>query len=253
MFFVLSKILYFLITPIVWMFALLLAGLIVKRQPLKKRLLLGSFIVFAFFSNDFIANECMKTWEIGAVQDSTLQPKYDVAIILGGMVEYDASYKRVQFEHGSDRLFQAVRLYKQGRVKKLLLDGGAGDLYATTIEAPVIKKYLIQIGIPDSVILIEPRSRNTHENAMFVKPILDSAAPHGSYLLVTSGYHMRRAMGCFAKAGIPVTPYSADRIAGPLRFQLDYLLLPDVDSLYNWEILLHEWVGYISYKIAGYI
>ncbi|MGP8217188.1 MAG: YdcF family protein [Bacteroidia bacterium] len=253
MFFVLSKILYFLITPTVWIFILLLAGLLVKRQPLKKRLFITAAVVFYFFSNDFILNEFMIKWEVPAIADSAINGKYDVAIVLGGYTEYDNELHRVQFSHGADRLLHALRLYKRGYVRKLLLDGGSGSLIGTNVEAPKLRKYLLDIGIPDSDIVIEQRSRNTHENAVFAKPLLDSLAPHGKYLLITSGYHMRRAIGCFNKAGVHTLAYTTDRIAGPMKFELDYFLVPDVGAFDSWETLLHEWIGYLSYKIAGYI
>ncbi len=253
MFFILSKILEFAITPICWVFVLLIIALLVKRQPLKKRLLITTIIVFYFFSNKFIINEIMVRWEIPAMEDTAIHGKYDVAIVLGGMTNYDSRMHRVQFEHGGDRLFQALKLYKQGIVNKLLLDGGSGSLDKSDIEAPILRDYLLQIGIPDSVILIEPNSRNTHENALFAKPILDSAARNGRYLMVTSGYHMRRALGCFNKVGIHTMPYSTDRAGGPFRFQFDYWLVPNVEAMQEWSPLIHEALGYLIYKIIGYI
>src|SRR5581483_3315317 len=177
-------------------------GLFIKKQPLKKRFLISAVVVFYIFSNDFIVNEYMVRWEIPATEDTAIHGKYDVAIVLGGITNYDDRMDRIQFEHGGDRLFQALRLYKQGKVKKIFLSGGSGNLDKHDIEAPLLHRYLLEIGIPDSVILVESKSRNTHENALFAKPILDSVAPHGRYLLVSSGYHLRRAMACFTKVGI---------------------------------------------------
>jgi uncharacterized SAM-binding protein YcdF (DUF218 family) len=253
MFFFLSKILEFLITPIFWIFLLLLAGVLVKRHPLKKRLLIASVVMFYFFSNDYIQDAFMYAWEIPATADSALHAKYDVAIILGGMTAYDTKLNRIQFAHGSDRLMQALQLYKRGKVRKLLIDGGSGSIYGSNVEGPHIKKYLLDIGIPDSDIMLEPRSRNTRENATFAKRLLDSVAPNGRYLLITSVYHMRRAVGCFNKAGIRTLTYTTDRIAGPQKYDLDYLFVPDIYALSSWQILIHEWFGYISYKISGYL
>jgi len=252
-FFVLSKILDFIIAPVCWVFALLLIGLLVKRQPLKKRLFISAFIVFYIFSNDFFSNEFIVRWEIPATEDSAIHGTYDVAIVLGGITNYDDRMDRIQFEHGGDRLFQAVRLYKQGKVKRIFLSGGSGNLDNHDVEAPLLRKYLLEIGIPDSVILVESKSRNTHENAIFAKPILDSVAPNGHYLLVSSGYHLRRALACFKKVGIKALPYSTDRIGGPLKWQIDYMLVPDIHAMIAWSALLHEYFGYMTYKVAGYL
>jgi uncharacterized SAM-binding protein YcdF (DUF218 family) len=255
MFFIISKILDFLFTPVVWVFALLLLT-VLSRNPVKRRIFaIAALITFFFFTNDFIVDEVARNWEIPATKDSALiNKKYDVGIVLGGMLVYDPLLKRVQFDHGSDRLFQALRLYKQGKIKRILLDGGSGSILENKIrEAVEARKYLLDIGIPDSAIGIEPNSRNTRENALFVKPILDSIAPHGNYLLITSASHMRRSLRCFEKVGIVVTPYSTDRMAGPRKFIFDHVFIPDKRALFVWDIFLHEWIGYVTYKIAGYI
>ena len=253
MFFVISKVLDFLIDPVCWVFILMVAGVIIKRQPLKKRFLIASVIVFYFFSNSFIANEFMVRWEVPAIEDSTLQGKYDVAIVLGGITNYDARMHRVQFYRGVDRLLQALRLYKQGKIKKILLSGGSGSLDGHDVEAPILREYLLQIGIPDSILITEGASRNTRENALFSKRILDSVAPNGRYLLFTSGYHMRRALGCFNKVGIHTQPYTTDRLGGPTKYYVDYMLVPDIHALEAWGILMHEYIGCLTYKITGYI
>lgn len=253
MFFVISKILAFIITPLVWIVGLFLAGLLVKRQPLKKRLLITSFVMLWFFSNDFILDEFMRAWEVPAIDNSAINGQYDVGIVLGGMIDYDQSFKRVDFKDGADRLFQAVELYKEGKIKRILLDGGSGSLLKEWKEAPVLHNYLVKIGLPDSVLVVEPNSRNTRENAVFAKHLLDSVAPHGRYLLITSASHMRRATKCFTKAGIATLAYSTDRHSGPRKFIFDHVFIPDISALQGWDELLHEWMGYITYKISGYI
>ena len=254
MFFLLSKLLNFIIEPLVWVFVLLLLGIFYKNKARRRSFVIAAVIVFYFFTNNFIADRFMQVWEVPAMPDNELRGEYDAGIVLGGILSYDQSIKRPQFNRSADRLFQALRLYREDKIRKIVLDGGSGSLVnAKMREAPVMKKYLEEIGIPDSAMAIEPRSRNTHENAVFVKPILDSLAPHGRYLLITSASHMRRALKCFKKAGITVTPYSADRYSGPAKLVFDYLFIPDKYALNCWDVMLHEWVGYIVYKMMGYI
>jgi len=253
MFFLFSKILDFLFAPIVWVLVLLLLGLFIRNLKRRRGFVIAAFVVFFCFTNDFIADEFMRMWEVPAIKDDTLK-KYDVAIVLGGMLGYDPSLKRIQFDHGADRIFQAIRLYHEGKIRKILLDGGSGSIIEYNIrEATVLRKYLLDIGMPDSVISTEPRSRNTRENAAFARPILDGISPNGAYLLITSASHMRRALKCFQKEGINVTPYSADRYSGPRKFTFDHVFIPDKQAMYEWDILMHEWIGYLTYKIAEYI
>jgi uncharacterized SAM-binding protein YcdF (DUF218 family) len=64
---------------------------------------------------------------------------------------------------------------------------------------------------------------------------------------------MRRALKCFEKVGIHTLAYSTDRYAGPPKFAFDYAFIPDVGALIGWDALLHEWVGYITYTVSGYM
>ena len=61
---------------------------------------------------------------------------------------------------------------------------------------------------------------------------------------------MRRASGCFHKAGINIETYPVGKIAGPRKYNIDHLLVPHVRSLVYWDILIHEMAGYMAYKLA---
>jgi uncharacterized SAM-binding protein YcdF (DUF218 family) len=195
----------------------------------------------------------MHIWETNAVREPAAG-SYDAIIVLGGMSNYDPDLDRIQFSRGTDRLLQAIELWKKGVAKKIIFTGGSGSiLHQDILESDQIKNYLHKIGIPDSVMIYENQSRNTHENATMTKPILQKNFPNGKFLLITSAFHMRRSLGCFAKEGIAVTPYSTDRYSGPYKFEFDYMVIPTAETLGDWNILFHEWVGCITYKFSGYI
>lgn len=195
----------------------------------------------------------MRNWEIPALSSADLpQAQYEAAIVLGGMSFYDGKINRIQFTRSADRLFQAIDLYKSGKIKKIIFVGGSGSiLHNKEKEAFFVKEYLQKIQFPDSVLLIESESKNTHENAFLVKPLLPYSKAR--YLLVTSASHMRRSLGCFKKAGIATYPYSVDRYSGPRKFEFDHLIIPNIAALQEWTVLIHEMVGYVVYKIEGYI
>lgn len=254
MFFYLSKIFSFLITPIVWIFALLVFGLISKNKKRNKYALIRAVVLFYFFTNSFILEELFRLWEVRAVKYEDLKV-YDAGIVLGGILNYDEELDRIQFHRGADRIFQAVELYKTGVIKKIFFVGGSGSIeFAHIKEGMFIRRYLLTLGIPEEDIWIENESRNTRENALNAKAFLEkNNYMTGNYLLITSAYHMRRTLACFKKVGISATPYSVDRYAGShRRYALDHLLIPDVQALMGWNVLLHEWVGLIVYKISGY-
>lgn len=254
MFFIISKLLAFIIAPVVWITALLIWSLLTKDARKKQKRLIITFIVFYFFSNSFILDEFMRPYETPAVSENSLQGTYDAGIVLGGMIAYDPTLIRPQFSRAVDRLMQAVVLYKDGKIRKIFLSGGSGSiLEKDVLEAQILKNYLLKLGIPDSSILTESHSKNTRENALFSKPILDSFNKNGRFLLITSAMHMPRAKRCFEKVGIHVTPFSVDRYSGPRKFVFDHVFIPTTGALDGWNVLLHEWLGLLTYKISGYI
>ncbi len=253
MFFIISKILSFLINPLLWILSLLLVAWKVKNEYIKQRLLKITVLFFLIFSNPFLFNEVMQLWETPAVAVSSLS-NYDAGIVLGTTLQYDAKLDRVQFFQTGDRLFQAIELYKKGIIKKIVYSGGSGKiLHQDDKEGIWVRRYLITIGIPEVDICIENDSRNTHENATLTKPLLDSIAHDGNFLLITSASHMRRSIKCFKKQGIHVEAYSTDRISGLRSFEINRFILPNTNVLSGWYVLNHELVGMIIYKFAGYV
>jgi len=254
MFFILSKILLFLATPIIWVFGLLLWGILTKKPIRKKRLLKATVILFYFFSNAFITDEFVRSYEERDQTYSDLTEIYDVAIVLGGFSNHDPEQEMIQFHSATDRLMAGIKLYKTGRAKKLLVSSGSGKIMKPNEkEALFIEDYLLKIGIPREDLIIESESKNTRENATYTTEILTQKYVDGKYILVTSAMHMPRAKKCFEKAGLKVTPFSVDHQAGPRKYLIDHLFIPNADSLTRWQQLIKEWFGFIAYKFAGYI
>lgn len=254
MFFLLSKLLLFIITPMVWIAGLMAFSLFTKNEVRKRKAFIWSLALLLFFSNSFLVDEVMRLWEVPATADEQLEGRtYDAGIVLGGMSSYDSDMKKLQFNQGSDRLMQAVKLYKNGTIRKIIISGGSGSIVHEEVrEAPLLKEFLRELSIPAGDVLIESESKNTHENAFHTKQLLDKDSVGTNLLLITSAFHMRRAMGCFKKEGIIAEPYSTDRFAGPRKWVFDHLLIPNSDALETWTMLIHEMVGALVYKVVGY-
>ena len=254
MFFILSKILGFLFSPTVWAIGLFTYSFITKIGQRAKKLRLRSLIILLICSNSFIVDECFRAWEPVTPDIDLMSNKYEGAIVLGGIGDIDLRLKKINFGHSGDRLFQTLPLYYKGRIKKLIFTGGSGSIeFPEKIEGFYVQKYLRSIHFPDSAMVFESKSKNTYENAVFTKKILDSLNLKGPFLLVTSAYHMPRAMAVFKKAGYQnMTPYITNRSSGVRRFTPDHLIIPNPGALFSFEFLIHEWVGYLIYKIKGY-
>ena len=74
-----------------------------------------------------------------------------------------------------------------------------------------------------------------------------------SFLVITSAFHIYRTKMCFEKQGIQAFYFPVDEHSGAVVYTPDKLFVPTEAALNSWSILLHEWLGLLSYKIAGYI
>ncbi len=214
-----------------------------------------SIALFTFFTNSFLLLECTRLWEIHGKKPPEIGT-HQVGIVLTGMAEYDNNLDRISIRRGTDRLWQALTLYHMGKVKKILISGDHGYISDRGLhEAKQFKQVLIGWGIPATDILTENVSRNTHENAVETKKLLQkNYRINQPFLLITSGRHMRRSLACFESVGLNCVPYATDLYTGPHRsYFWDQYFVPNVENFSEWNALLKEVVGYIAYDMAGYI
>jgi len=232
----------------------LLLSVILKNPKWRKRFFWTAFGMLFFFSNDFIANEAMRAWEIEATPFSEVR-KYKLGIVLTGVTSgFREPADRVYFQRGADRVTHTLQLYKEGFIDKILISGGSGRLVDVEIrEADQLKKAFMLMGVPEEDMMIENQSRNTYESAEEVKKILGDSIRADDCVLITSSFHMRRSRACFKKAGIPMETFSTDFYAHPRYFYLDTLLVPSLDALVLWQKLIKEWVGFAAYWAAGHV
>lgn len=190
--------------PITWILALLLWAAISKSQQLRKRLVISAFALLYLLANPFVSGLLVRAWEAPAVPMAELpQPVYEVGVVLGGVTDGARQPKdRVYTLRGADRVLHAATLYRKGHLRRILVTGG-GVKYP---EADDMRTLLIQNGVPDNLILVEDQSLNTRENAINSAPMLQKAAPGQPHLLITSAFHVRRAVGCFEKQASRYTP-----------------------------------------------
>ncbi len=255
MFFVLSKTIYFLCMPLTLIVLDFLLAFFIKKPLWKKRLFLTGFLMLLFFSNQFIIDELVRAWEVKPVKIADLHKKYDIAIVLGGFtINQKEPDDRVYTQHNADRALHTLQLYKLGIVKKIMISGGSGQVFGEgPSEAELAKRLFMLSGVPAKDIITEGTSRNTHENALNSSKILNEQYPDEQYLLVTSGYHMRRALGCFEKAGLHPDTYSTDFTNNKRVITPDLLLLPSPEAIVKWHLFVKEIMGTLVYKILGYL
>ena len=243
MFFIFSKLLIIFICPLTWVFVLAVAALLIKKQQLKRRLLIVSVILLYLFSIPALLNLWAKKWDIAptALKKSN---SYSCAIVLGGFSSEDANGNGF-FNGAADRFVQGLKLLTTGKVSHILISGGNAAIFHDEFEeSDWVEKQLKEFKIPDSCVLIENRSRNTIENAAFSKILLNKRRLQPPYVLVTSAFHMRRSIAIFDKAGLPIVPYPCNYITGTSKFSITDLT-PDADTLSKWNTYIKELIGSI--------
>jgi uncharacterized SAM-binding protein YcdF (DUF218 family) len=249
MFFILSKVLSFLLLPVLYIFVLLLIAVLSKKTRLKRRCLIWGIALFWIFSAPLFLNLLARAWDIAPAK--LQQGKtYSAAIILGGFTSEDKRGRGV-FNWAADRFIQGVLLQRNGKAKKIVISGGNSKLVPGAFrEADFVLQQLRVLQIPDSCILIENRARNTLENASLTKALLLKNKQQGPYLLVTSAFHMRRAIQIFKSQDVDVIPYSCNVIAGDVQWSF-FEFMPNAEILNRWSLYIKEIIGFTVNWVLG--
>ena len=210
----------------------------------------SAFVLLYIFSMPFLLNLYGKAWDYPRVK---LPPgrKYSCAIVLGGFTQEGAGGSGY-FNAAADRLIEGIELKNTGRAANILITSGDGSLNPDGFsEAVWVKGELTKLNVPDSTVLIEGKSRNTIENAIFSERLLLAKHLQPPYLLVTSAFHMRRSVLIFKKAGLDVVPYPANFIVGVGKTTIGDIL-PSADTLAAWNLYTKELVGIIVAKLRTF-
>ena len=176
----------------------------------------------------------------------------DGIIVLGGPIDADLSVA-----HGvpvitaaADRIIGGATLAHRYPNARLVYTGGSSNLISNDAKEADYATALFQgLGIPKSRLIMERQSRNTKENAEFSKQIV-KPKPGERWVLVTSAYHMPRAIGLFRKAGFAVEAYPVDWKTGTKEDLFKYYVIAD-DGLQLVDTGVREWLGLIAYRVSG--
>ncbi len=255
MFFYFSQFLSFLAMPLTLVLLLLVTSAIFSPKSRGRKILWTGILLLVFFSNPFLSNLALLAWEPPYKSFNEI-PNREIGIVLTGVTNLNkTATDRTFFGRGADRITQALQLYRMGKIKKILITGGQGfnptNPYS---EAELLKRFLVMTGMPEVDILIEEKSVNTRENALFTKEFLEKngIATDQEFVLITSAFHMPRSKKCFDKVGLKTIPFPVDYYSHDLKYDLPELLYPRPEALVNWQVLVKEWIGLVVYRLVGY-
>jgi uncharacterized SAM-binding protein YcdF (DUF218 family) len=177
-------------------------------------------------------------------------------IILGGAEDrlVGSARRAPALNEAAERMVEAAILARRFPEAKIAFSGGdPGIFYHANTEAEGAETLLTALGVPKDRLILEAKSRDTYENAAFLKEELTRAGelgPGKRWLLITSAYHMPRAMGAFRKAGFQVEPWPVDyrtRGAADLTRPFDKVS----EGLRRVDVAAREWVGLLAYWLGG--
>jgi uncharacterized SAM-binding protein YcdF (DUF218 family) len=173
----------------------------------------------------------------------------DGIIALGGGIDAQVSADRDQLalNEAAERLMTLANLGRRYPHARLAFSGGSSQLFGSApSEAAVVKGHLGELGIDPKRVIFEDRSRNTFENARYSKSLL-KPEPDECWLLITSAYHMSRALGVFQRAGWDVLPYPVDYHTTGTTPSLEPL---DVARrLDEADLAVRSWLGLLAYYL----
>lgn len=179
-----------------------------------------------------------------------LPAKVDGIISLGGVVDQFITEARGQIAVGGgvERLTELAALAQRYPSARLVYSSGSGSLLRQDIkEADVIDPFLRSLGLDPGRVIRENQSRNTYENAVMTRELVRPGTDE-TWILITSAFHMPRAVGCFRRAGWRVVPYPVDfAYRGDESVSITFSLTGGIGGLAG---ALHEWIGLAAYWLS---
>jgi uncharacterized SAM-binding protein YcdF (DUF218 family) len=255
---VISKIVWLFLSPINLMFLVMLVGALLSHFEKKATAIrfygLAFLILFLFGLMPF-GTDMLALLEARHKRPAELPAHIDGIIVLGGAFETDIGEARkgiVSLNDQAERATEALGLAQQHPEVILIFSGGNGLLSGGTLtEAESAEQFFKMVGFDDSAVFYEDQSRNTFENVKFSR-LMFYPDPAETWVLVTSSYHMPRAVAVFETQGWQVIPWAVDyKTDGkfylfPQRFDIG-------GNLRKSALALHELTGLIVYRLTGRI
>ena len=183
---------------------------------------------------------------------AVLPERIDGILVLGGAVEpaLSLTYGETVFNSAVARVLGGIALARRHPEAKLALIGGEGGFVPVGLpESRATLGFVIEQGIAPERVILEERSRSTHENAVYAKELI-RPPPGATWILITSAYHMPRSIASFDAVGWPVIPYPVDyRIDPRTGLDANFNLL---DGLSAATLAGKEWAGLLGYRLMGW-
>jgi uncharacterized SAM-binding protein YcdF (DUF218 family) len=256
LFFILSKTVGVLVMPTNFLIVLALVGVVLSLTRFARagrRIVIAAIVLLAIAAFSPLGNLLLYPLESRFPQWNAAQGAPDGIVVLGGPIDPDLSVAHdvPVIRAAPDRIVAAAALALKYPNAKMVFSGGSSSLISNEArEADYAAATFESLGVAKGRLIMDRASRNTYENAVLSRQ-LAAPKPGERWLLVTSAYHMPRAVGLFRKAGFAVEPYPVDWHVG--RDTADILAFTQfsTDGLVRTDIAVREWLGLVAYRLVG--
>ena len=180
-----------------------------------------------------------------------LPDKIDGILILSGASnpELTEEFNQINLSGSVERLTESIQLINQYPLAKIIFSGGSGTLKKFSLtQGEVVKMLFNNFDIDTSKIIFELNARNTYENILLSKKIANPM-PSENWLLVTSAFHMSRAMNVAETLEWTFIPFAVD-----FKVSKNFFWLPSLNFFENmntFQFSSHEWIGLLAYYLMG--
>ena len=252
MFFYLSKIFWVFFSPVNILVILLLIGIFFQliNKKIYKRIYQINLILFILIV--FLPTGTYLLWKLENTysKPNIMNNNIDGILILGAGIDEFMTYEHQQviLNDRIERITESAKLIKKFPGAKILFSGGNGTFSKPKIKgSQLAKNFYKQMGVNTDRIIFEDKSRNTYENFLFSKKFIGNTKEE-KWLLITSAYHMKRAMGVAGKLNLDFIPYPVDFMLNKsFNWKFWYHKIYFLKNMEDFQLASHEYIGLIAY------
>ncbi len=173
-------------------------------------------------------------------------------LILSGATDpfLTKEYDQISLNGSAERLTESIELIKKYPKAKVFFAGGTAESiqYPDLSHSYVAKKFYESLDVNTKNIFFDKKSRNTYENIVFAKKKFNPNI-NEKWILITSAFHLKRAISVGEKLGWELIPYATDyKQPKKFKWELSFDFFGNLGKLQNSS---HEWIGIISYYLMG--
>jgi len=259
--FILKKIISAFLNPLPLSLLLSFLGLyflwFTNKQKTGKIVVSVGLVILTLFSYRVIADKLLRPLErqydkfeiksSTAVTETEDKSAIKFVVVLGGGHTSDPELPLIS-QLGKDslvRLIEGIRIYRKYPGAKLLLSGGV--VFDPVSEAEIMARVAREIGVPEGDIVLESKSKDTRDEALFIKPIVGNEP----FVLVTTASHIPRSMALFKKLGMNPIPSPIGHSIRDRQGLHFYYFFPNTGNLFKTELAIHEYLGLTWSKLRG--